>query len=149
MPGRTRELGDLQLAVMRVLWSRPDASVQDVHEVLARTRDLAAPTVATVLGRLAERGYVSRAKQGRQYRWRAEVSEAEATGALVGDLTEKVFEGKTADLVCKLLEGGSFDANELERVRELLETRRAELARGKGRKKKATRKTARRSKGDT
>ena len=139
--------------MLRVLWTRPDASVQDVHEVLARTRSLAVTTVATILGRLAERGYVSRTKEGRQFRWRAEVSEAEATGALVGELTERVFDGRAADLVCKLLEGGSFEAGELDRVRELLEARRAELGgtgsgKAKTTGKKAPRKAARRRKGD-
>ena len=53
---RDVHLSDLQLAVMHVLWARPEASTADVAAALAPRRDLAHTTVATLLTRLERRG---------------------------------------------------------------------------------------------
>ncbi|MDG4767953.1 BlaI/MecI/CopY family transcriptional regulator [Solwaraspora sp. WMMD406] len=67
-----RRLGDLERAVMDVLWDRdPTAgpvTVRDVAEAL-RERDLAYTTVMTVLDRLAGKGMVSRERSGRAWHY--------------------------------------------------------------------------------
>ena len=51
----TTQLTDLQLALLRVLWTRGEATVQDMVEALRPERDLAPTTVATLLSRLEKR----------------------------------------------------------------------------------------------
>lgn len=64
-------LGDLEHAVMDVLWSRPaPTSVRDVHEELASGRSIAYTTVMTVLDRLAKKGIVARSLDGRAWLYR-------------------------------------------------------------------------------
>lgn len=53
------QLTDLQLALLRVLWTRGEATVQDMVEALRPERDLAPTTVATLLSRLEKRRVVS------------------------------------------------------------------------------------------
>lgn len=84
--------GELEQAVMDILWSRPSAlSVRDVHALLATDRELAYTTVMTVLDRLAKKGLLVRNLEGRAWLYRpansraAEVS-AEVLG-LLGRLT--------------------------------------------------------------
>ena len=48
-------LSDLQLAVMRVLWDKGEASAADVHRALRHSRPMAITTVATLLARLEKR----------------------------------------------------------------------------------------------
>lgn len=61
-------LGDLEHRVMDVLWQAHEAlSVRDVHSVVTKERDLAYTTVMTVLDRLAKKGVVGRARDGRQW----------------------------------------------------------------------------------
>lgn len=63
-------LGDLERAVMDVLWERPEPlTVREVGRALA-DRDLAHTTVMTVLDRLAKKGIVERTRQGRPWRYR-------------------------------------------------------------------------------
>ena len=38
--GQRRQLGDLQLAIMRVLWERGEAAASDVHKALLEERGL-------------------------------------------------------------------------------------------------------------
>ena len=69
-----KRLGDLERAVMDVLWDRgPVAAggltVREVAEALSE-RDLAYTTVMTVLDRLAGKGMVDREREGRAWRYR-------------------------------------------------------------------------------
>jgi len=59
MPDR-HQLTELQLAILRVLWERGEATVQDIWEALHPERGLAQTTVATMLSRLERRGVVTR-----------------------------------------------------------------------------------------
>lgn len=61
------KLGELERAVMEVLWARAEpATVRAVHEELS-DRDLAYTTVMTVLTRLAAKGVVRRKRSGRAW----------------------------------------------------------------------------------
>lgn len=63
-------LGDLERAVMDVLWDRSGpATVREVCEALDG-RDLAYTTVMTVLDRLAGKGMVERERAGRAWSYR-------------------------------------------------------------------------------
>ena len=76
MSPRSR-LGELEQAVLEVLWGLDaPASGREVHERLSG-RDLAYTTVMTVLDRLARKGAADRDKQGRGYLYRPAVSEQE------------------------------------------------------------------------
>jgi predicted transcriptional regulator len=73
LAGGPRRLGELERAVMDVLWSAPDGgTAQEIVEHLA-TRpggtELAPTTVLTVLDRLRRKDFVERA--GRAHRYRA------------------------------------------------------------------------------
>ena len=46
---RNTHLGDLQLAIMRELWTRGEATVAEVHGALLDERGLALTTIATML----------------------------------------------------------------------------------------------------
>jgi BlaI family transcriptional regulator, penicillinase repressor len=60
-------LGELERAVMEVLWERATpATARDVARTLA-DRDLAYTTVMTVLDRLAKKGFVQREQVGRAW----------------------------------------------------------------------------------
>lgn len=64
-------LGDLEHAVMDVLWSRDAFTpVRVVHEELAQGREIAYTTVMTVLDRLAKKGIVERKLDGRAWLYR-------------------------------------------------------------------------------
>ena len=62
--------GELEQAVMDVLWSSPTAmAVRDVQAALAKERDLAYTTVMTVMDRLAKKGQLKRELDGRAWRY--------------------------------------------------------------------------------
>ena len=78
-------MGELEQAVMAVLWALDDeqwATVREVHESLA-DRGLAYTTVMTVMDRLARKEYVEQRREGRAYRYRPRVTRAGLTAELM------------------------------------------------------------------
>ena len=117
------QLTPLQLDVMRVLWSRPEATAAEVTESLAGARRLAPTTVATLLGRLEKRGLVAHTRRGRQFVYRAAVAETVARAVMVDELAQRLFAGDAARLVHHLLARHELEPGDLARVRELIEAR--------------------------
>jgi predicted transcriptional regulator len=75
-------LGDLERAIMDVLWESPESlTVRQVSGRLTE-RDLAHTTVMTVLDRLSKKGFARRQRDGRAWRYRA----AESREAYVTEL---------------------------------------------------------------
>jgi BlaI family transcriptional regulator, penicillinase repressor len=120
----TIKLTGLQLAVMRVLWSRGEASVLDVQELLRQEdRDLAQTTVATLLSRLEKRGVAAYRLDGRQYVYRALISESDVRESVLADITQGLFGGDVTTLVSHLLSTKEVDEADLARVRALIDSR--------------------------
>ncbi|HVT17744.1 MAG TPA: BlaI/MecI/CopY family transcriptional regulator [Thermoanaerobaculia bacterium] len=120
---RSRRLGDLQLAIMRVLWSRGEASVAQVHEALEAERGLAPTTIATMLVKLEKKGVVKHRAEGRRFIYRPRVSEGQVRYSMVGELTSQLFRGDVTALVNHLLSEHEIDARELAELRALIAAR--------------------------
>ncbi len=78
-------LGELERAIMDVLWSSEDRwlTVRDVHAALNEDRALAYTTVMTVLDRLARKDLAAQQREGRAYRYQAKATRAELTAELM------------------------------------------------------------------
>ena len=111
-----KNLGDLQLAILRTLWARGEAPVSEVHQSLAE-RGLALTTIATMLRKMEEKGLVSHRDQGRQFLYRAEVAPELVQKNLVGDLVTRLFDGDPLALVNHLLRAGDIELDELDDLR--------------------------------
>lgn len=120
---RSHQLGDLQLAIMRVLWKEGEATVSGVHEALHTERGLAHTTIATMLTKMERKGVVEHRSEGRHYIYRPTVSKEEVHRSMVSELTERLFEGDAAALVNHLLTAQEIDADELARITALIEKR--------------------------
>jgi len=119
----TYQLTDLQIAIMRVLWERRQATVAEIHEALKLDRGLALTTVATMLSRLEKRGVVSHETRSRQFVYQPEITEVDVRRTMVSELTEKLFDGDVAALMSHLLSSREIDPGDLARIKAMLEGR--------------------------
>ena len=117
-------LGDLQLAVMRVLWRNGEASAMEVQAGLGDDRPLAITTVSTILARLEKRGVVTHRTDGRLFIYRATVTEPEVRRSMLGSLLQSVFSGDPAAVVSQLLASRDLSPGDLDRMRALIEEKR-------------------------
>lgn len=82
-----RGLGELEAAVMDVLWhAREPLRVRQVLERLDTGKQLAYTTVLTVLDNLHRKDWVSRALDGKAYRYEPTISRVEAAANAVRDV---------------------------------------------------------------
>lgn len=82
-----RPMGELEAAVMDVLWDRGGWSTPgEVHDVLAADHPLAYTTVMTILVRLWRKGRVERERDGRAYAYRPLQSREEYAAARMSEL---------------------------------------------------------------
>lgn len=124
MPER-HEITELQLAILRLLWERGEATVAELWEALHDERGLAQTTVATLVARLQRRGIVARRTRDRQYVYRATITEADVQHSMVSELTERLFAGDTAALVSHLISASDMSPGDLARMKRLLEDAQA------------------------
>lgn len=117
---RTYQLGDLQLAIMRVLWSESEASASGVHRALWEERGLAPTTIATMLRKMEDRGLVRHRTEGRKFIYRPAVSEENVRSSMVGQLSDRLFRGNVAAFASYLISEGAIDAEELAELRRLV-----------------------------
>ena len=115
----TFRLGDLQLRIMKVLWSAGPATVADVQERL-EGGPLAYTTVATMLRKMEERDLVSHRQEGRTFLYEPRVTEEAVVRGMADDLLDRLFAGSLADAVSHLLESREVSRRELTRLEELI-----------------------------
>ena len=124
MPDR-HELTELQLAILRLLWDRGEATVADIWEALYAERGLAQTTVATLVARLQRRGIVARRTRDRQFVYRATITESDVQHSMVSELTERLFAGDPAALVSHLISASDMSPGDLARVKRMIENAQA------------------------
>ena len=125
--GSTRhQLGDLQLAIMRVLWDRGEATVAEVHSALHTERGLALTTIATMLKKMEGKGVVVHRTEGRQFIYSPTIVEDEVHRSMVGELVDRLFEGNPSALVSHLLRETEIDPDELAQLDEVIRQRLGE-----------------------
>ncbi len=120
---RTFRLGDLQLRIMRVLWSRGPASVGAVQAVLDGD-PLAYTTVATMLRKMEDRGLLRHREEGRKFIYEAAVTNDDVTRSMADDLVDRLFQGSLADTVTHLIETREVSRQELARLEQLIQRRK-------------------------
>lgn len=128
---KEHSLGDLQHAIMRVLWSSGELPVAEVHQALLLERGLALTTIATMLAKMEKKGVVARRMEGRGFVYFASVTEAQVHRSMVSDLTAQLFDGNAAALVSHLLNEQEIDRGELGEIKRLIEEHAARSAKNK------------------
>jgi predicted transcriptional regulator len=116
------ELSEAEREVLRVLWDHGSGTVRQTNEVLAaRGRRWAYTTVATLLQRLQTKQYVTADSSVVPHVYRAIVSREGLLERRLKDAAEELCDGRAAPLILALVQGNRFSAEELARLRRLLD----------------------------
>jgi predicted transcriptional regulator len=106
---------------MDVLWEQGPSSVQAVLDALPKKSQLAYNSVLTTIRILEKKGYVRHIKDGRAHIYRPLVEREEASRSEIRYLAHRFFKNSHEMLVLNILEERGVDAEELNRLRQLLE----------------------------
>src|SRR6186713_1139377 len=106
-------LTDLENEVMRVVWDSEPCSVEAVHAVVSRTRDLKETTVRTLLRRLEQKGYLRHESDGRAYVYRATEPELTLAARAVRQIVDRFCKGSLEDLVSGMVDAKMLSKSEI------------------------------------
>jgi BlaI family transcriptional regulator, penicillinase repressor len=122
VPRRPSEtLTDAELRIMNVLWLKRSGTVQSILDSLQDTVPLAYNSVLTTIRILERKGYVEHVKDGRAHVYAPLVGRQEATRSEIRHLVSRFFKNSHEQLVLNILEDRGIDAEELGRLREILD----------------------------
>jgi BlaI family transcriptional regulator, penicillinase repressor len=110
---------DRELDVMSILWRAGSGTVAEVRAALGE--DLAYTSVLSALQTLEEKGFVRHEPEGRAYRYYALVAPEEAGGSALARIVDKIFHGSAEQLVAQLVRQRSLSAEQVARLRGLLD----------------------------
>ena len=82
-----------------MLWERGPATVRQVHEALADTRETGYTTTLKLMQIMADKGLVTRDESARTHVYVARGSQEQTQRQLVNDLVDRAFGGSAAELV--------------------------------------------------
>jgi BlaI family transcriptional regulator, penicillinase repressor len=124
-PARVRApLTDLENDVMKVVWSSGPCSVEAVHDVVARTRDVKETTVRTLLRRLEHKGYLRHEVDGRAYVYHAVEPSHSLAARAVRQIIDRFCHGSVEELVSGMVDAQVLSATELKRLEQYVRSRR-------------------------
>lgn len=117
-------LTEAELRIMKVLWEKGSGTVHEVLHALPDKPALAYNSVLTIIRILETKGYVEHAKDKRAHVYMPKIDRKDATRFEVRHLVSRFFGDSHEKLVLNILEEESIDAEELARLRQLLERSR-------------------------
>ena len=123
MFGRAKQpsVSPLENAVMTVLWSRGEATADDVRIALEKSRNLKESTVRTLLRRLEEKGFVTHAVDGRTYVYRPQVDRKNIATQAVRGVIDRFCAGSVEALLAGMVDGDLITPDKLRELADRID----------------------------
>lgn len=118
--------GELQRAVIEVVWELGEASVRQVWKRLCRKKELAYTTVLTSMQRLEKDGWLKHRVEGTKNVYLPTRTRAQAGARSVRKFVQGMFDGNALLLFRQLVEEGELNDEELQELQQLINKKRKE-----------------------
>ena len=118
--------GQLQRAVIEVVWELGEATVRQVWRRLCRKKELAYTTVLTAMQRLERDGWLRHRVDGRKHIYLPTKTRAQAGAGSVKKFVQRMFDGNSLMLFRQLVEEDELSDNDLRELQELINQKRKE-----------------------
>jgi BlaI family transcriptional regulator, penicillinase repressor len=118
-PKQSVTLTEAELRIMEVLWRKGASTVQQVQDWLPSS--LAYNSVLTTIRILEKKGHVKHLKDGRAFIYEPVIGREEATRSEIRHLLSRFFRDSHEALLLNLLQDEEMDADQLKRLRAMLE----------------------------
>jgi predicted transcriptional regulator len=105
--------------ILRLVWESREATVQQVYEALPASRKVTYVTVATLLRRLEEKGYLKHRLCGKAFVYAPTAKKEDVIRRTISDLVERLFGGNPVPLMQHLAQHSGITGEDIERLKEL------------------------------
>ena len=112
-----------ELEILQILWKNGTATVRDVHEELAQSKEVGYTTTLKLMQIMHEKGLVKRDESMRTHVYQAAVNKEKTQKHLLTKMIDSLFGGSSTQLVLQALGSGerNVSAEELEEIQKLIE----------------------------
>ena len=121
MRTKTPTLTPQELAIMKVVWARPDSTVRQVYETLRDRRPIAYTTVMTMMKIMEEKGYLKKRMVDRAHVYEPAKPRQQVIGGMVRDFLDRVFDGAPDRLLLHLAKDNKLTEKQKRIVKQLIE----------------------------
>ena len=118
--------GELQRAVIEVVWELGEATVRQVWKRLCRKKELAYTTILTSMQRLERTGWLRHRVEGKKNVYLPTRTRAQAGAKSVRKFVQGMFNGNALLLFRQLVEQGELSDEELQELQKLINKKQKE-----------------------
>jgi len=111
---------DGELEILNILWEKGTATVREIHDELAKTKDAGYTTSLKLMQIMFEKGLLSRDASSKTHIYKAAVSKEQTQGQIVKRVIDTVFNGSAMQMVMQALGNHKTSSDELEQIMEYL-----------------------------
>jgi BlaI family penicillinase repressor len=119
-----RPLTDLENEIMRAVWDGGRSTVEDVHRIVSRKRNLKETSVRTLLRRLEHKGYLKHVSDGRAYVYQAVEPARSVAARAVRQIIDRFCQGSVEELVSGMVEAKVLSKHDLDLLEKFVRGRR-------------------------
>ncbi len=109
-----------ELEILQILWDKGLATVREVHEHLASTKDVGYTTTLKLMQIMHDKGLVKRDESMRTHVYQPAVNKERTQKHLLTKMIDSLFGGSSTQLVLQALGENKVSAEELEEIQTLL-----------------------------
>lgn len=110
-----------EMEILQVLWQRGNCTVREVHETLNK-KDAGYTTTLKLMQIMHEKGLADRDTSAKTHIYRALVNQEKTQQEMVNKMIANVFNGSAARLVMQALGNQTASQEEIELIKEYLNT---------------------------
>ena len=111
-----------ELEILNILWQKNMATVREVHEDLAKSKDVGYTTTLKLMQIMHDKGLVKRDESMRTHIYQAAVNREKTQKHLLDKMIDSLFGGSSTQLVLQALGNGDqkVSAEELDQIQTLI-----------------------------
>jgi len=118
---RLPRISDAEWLVMKVLWSRPGLTADEVVEALKDKVAWSARTIRTLLNRLLQKRALKYEKEGRKYRYFPAVKEEHCIRQERRSFVQRVYGGTIAPMLAALIDDAELSPEDVKELKRILD----------------------------
>ena len=110
-----------ELEILHVLWNRGPSTVREIHDVLAKEKDVGYTSALKQLQIMTAKGLVTRTEDQRAHVYAATQPAEKTKQEVAADVLQRVFRGSASQLMQHVLSGRRGSKKEIEEIRRMLD----------------------------
>lgn len=114
------DLSPAEFEVMDALWRKGHATVKEIQAELGSERKMAYTTIATLLGRMKDKGYVDAVEKNFAYEYHPLVERDQVVRRKVNELVKRVLGGDISPLAAYIVENRKLTPEQIRTLEEII-----------------------------